>query len=108
MATKISMDDLFSVFQNLPKNSAIIDIRTQEEYSEGHVPGAQNIPVDQIAQHTADLKKYDQIYLYCRSGGRVSVATQILESQGLSNVSSVLSGGFPNWAARGYDTAFED
>lgn len=101
------MDDLHAIYKNLPKNELIVDIRTEDEYLDGHVPGAKNIPVDVIDRHTDELKKFQNIYLYCRSGGRVSVATEILSAQGLQNLNSVLNGGFPNWAARGYETSFD-
>jgi rhodanese-related sulfurtransferase len=107
---RITMDDLNQAHATLTKNDVIIDVRTEEEFSEGHVPGARNIPVDTIAQHLAqnanDLKAYQNVYIYCRSGGRVGAAAGLLESQGLKNLQCVLSGGFPNWAARGYPIEF--
>lgn len=111
MANKITMDDLNEKWETLGRKPStetlIVDIRTPEEFSEGHVPGATNLPVDQIDQHVNALKKYKEVYLYCRSGGRVTAAAQILEPMGLTNLQCVFSGGFPNWAARGFEIEFD-
>ncbi len=107
MPNKITMDDIFNKLKTLDQNTVIVDVRTPDEFAEGHVPGSKNFPVDEIDQHAQELKKYSEIYVYCRSGGRVGVAAQILGALGVKNLNCVLSGGFPNWAARGYEIEFD-
>ena len=111
MANEISMDDLHEkkeTFGNrLNQDIIIVDVRTPEEYLDGHVPGSKNFPVDEIEHHVQELKKYKEIYVYCLAGGRVRAATQILEQAGISNLHCVFKGGFPNWAARGFEIEFE-
>ena len=65
----------------------IIDVRTQEEYSEGYVKGAKNIPVDIIGDIELDASLDENIQVYCRSGGRARLAKSILEKRGFINVS---------------------
>lgn len=66
----------------------IIDVRTKEEYNDGHVEGAINIPVDVIEQNDLNgANKSDSIAVYCRSGGRAGMAKAILEKRGFTNVS---------------------
>ena len=57
-----------------------IDVRTPEEFAEGHLAGAHNIPYDQIESGIAalNLEKETPIYLYCRSGRRSGIATEAL------------------------------
>lgn len=65
----------------------ILDVRTVEEYKDGHIEGAVNIPVDQIEE--SDIQgaaKDEAIAVYCRSGGRAGVAVSILEKMGYTNV----------------------
>jgi rhodanese-related sulfurtransferase len=65
----------------------IIDVRTKEEYNDGFIEGAINIPLDQIA--TSDVggaKLSDPIAVYCRAGGRANMAKDILTQRGFTNV----------------------
>ena len=65
----------------------IIDVRSPMEFASEHVPGAENIPVEQISAHAAEIKKLNKkIVLYCRSGARSGMATSILKQEGLENV----------------------
>ena len=57
----------------------IIDVRTAEEYRQGHVPGSRNIPLAQI--HTLRHGSAP-LYLYCQSGARSGAACRLLKSRG--------------------------
>ena len=99
----ISIPKLHEALQNLPPSSLILDVRTLGEFAEGRVPGAKNIPVDQLPSRASELAPYQKIYIYCRSGGRAGVAAQILQSLGKSDMEIVDAGGFPDWKALGFD-----
>ena len=61
----------------------IIDVRTKEEYEEGHLVGAIHIPYDQISSNiTIDYNKV--IFVYCKSGGRSKIAFDIFTQLGYS------------------------
>ena len=62
-------------------NYIIVDVRTFEEYEEGHVKGAINIPYDEIDENV-ELSKEKTILVYCRSGKRSSIAYKQLTSLG--------------------------
>lgn len=68
-----------------------IDVRTPEEFSQKHVPDAQNIPYDQIDSKIANLglQKDQVIYLYCGSGRRAGIAKQTLDSLGYTHVVNI-------------------
>ena len=79
------------------ENYVILDVRTQEEYAESHIPGAILIPDYEIAE-TAEtiLKDKDQLILvYCRSGRRSKRAAQELEKLGYTNIKEF--GGITQW-----------
>ena len=59
----------------------ILDVRTKEEYDEGHLVEAINIPYDQINE-TIEIDKDKVVLVYCRSGNRSGIAYDILEDLG--------------------------
>ena len=75
----------------------ILDVRTAEEYSEKHIPGAINIPNETIgADDIPELPDKDQLILiYCRSGNRSKQASEKLAKQGYTNI--VEFGGINSW-----------
>ena len=61
-------------------NCTIIDVRTQEEYNYGNVPGSINIPLDEITSRMDEIKAFKKpIVLCCASGGRSGRVTEFLE-----------------------------
>lgn len=75
----------------------IVDVRTQEEYDQGHIPGAISIPNETINdKKLAELKNLDQMILvYCRSGNRSRQAAKKLADIGYTNV--IDFGGIISW-----------
>ncbi len=73
--------------QKMIKNGAyLVDVRTTEEYNEGHVQGSVNIPLDKIEENFDSFKNKKQIIVFCRSGQRSQMAKEILEKNGIKNV----------------------
>jgi rhodanese-related sulfurtransferase len=64
----------------------VLDVRTPEEYAAGHVPGAVNVPYDQVASHLAEIPKDKEVVLYCRSGRRTGLAAEVLEANGYTKL----------------------
>lgn len=64
----------------------IIDVRTEEEFSEGNVNQSVNIPLHEIPERIEELKEMQPIVLCCRSGQRSGRAMEFLKSQGLKEV----------------------
>ena len=75
----------------------ILDTRTQEEYDEGHIPGAIVIPHDEITDRAEEeLPDKDQLLLvYCRSGRRSKLAAEALVKLGYTNIKEF--GGIIDW-----------
>lgn len=67
-------------------NATIVDVRTQEEFLEGHFPNAINIPLDHVDQKINEFKKMPTpIIVYCRSGNRSGIAVSILNEHGIAD-----------------------
>ncbi|HMI47668.1 MAG TPA: MBL fold metallo-hydrolase [Gemmatimonadaceae bacterium] len=79
----------------------VVDVRSPEEWSRGHLSGAIHIPLAQLPDRMAELDASAPIVLQCKGGGRSSIATSFLQSRGLSNVSNLV-GGFEAWVAKGF------
>ena len=76
-------------FRNTP-GAILLDVRTPQEYREGHIPGSQNVPLQTIDNvRTAAEKKDTPLYVYCHSGGRSRQAVQRLWQMGYSNVTNI-------------------
>ena len=75
----------------------VIDVRTPEEYSNGHIKGSHLVPLGDLTSRLSEFKK-DELYLMvCRSGARSANATQILNSKGYKATN--LEGGMIAWTA---------
>lgn len=61
----------------------VVDVRTAEEFASGHVPGAINIPYDQIARRASEIgPPATAVVLYCRTGRRSGIAVEALQKAG--------------------------
>lgn len=82
-----------------------LDVRTPQEYAEGHIDGAINIDVlsDGFAAEASKLPADRTIALYCRSGNRSKTAAKILSSKGYEVVE--LGSGFNGWVSAGKKVA---
>lgn len=70
-------------FEELIANGAVIlDVRTKEEYQQGHIKNSLNIPLDKLENNIKKLNKEKVIITCCASGGRSSVAKSILKGHG--------------------------
>ena len=77
----------------------LIDVRSPSEFAAGHIPGAVNIPLEQVEGRVADLEADRQILLVCQSGMRAKLAAGMLKPCG-KNV-AVLEGGTVAWIKAG-------
>jgi len=76
------------LFLPLINADVVIDVRTPDEWSSGHLENAMNVEWQDILNITNSVTKDEKIYLYCRSGNRSGRATQILIDAGYSNATN--------------------
>lgn len=89
-----------AVFDN--HRHQLIDVRTVEEFNEGHVQNAQNICVTDadFKENISKLDRNQPVYLYCRSGKRSANAGKILKEMGFKEIYD-MEGGFLEWQSQG-------
>ncbi len=78
----------------------LIDVRTPQEFASGHIPGAVNIAVEELAQRLNEVPQDKPVVLYCRSGNRSGQAAQILDRAGYGQIYDL--GAIITWAEQGY------
>ena len=71
-------------------DAVLLDVRTPQEYREGHIPGSKNVPLQQLDRVTAVVNDKDiPLFVYCYSGARSRQATGILRNMGYTNVNNI-------------------
>ena len=72
------------------ENAVLLDVRTPQEYREGHIPGSKNVPLQQLDKisSVADNKNIP-LFVYCHSGGRSRQAASMLQHMGYTNVQNI-------------------
>ena len=68
-------------------STIVVDVRSPWEYELDHIPGAKNIPLEEVTGKLEEIKSFNSpVVLYCRSGNRSSVAVTILKQNGVAEV----------------------
>src|SRR5205807_76581 len=75
-----------------PSGAAIVDVREPEEFANGHIPGAVNLPQAELATRLNEVPRDRPIFLICQGGFRSLRAAQFLSQCGISDVASVKGG----------------
>ena len=70
--------------------AVLLDVRTPQEYREGHIPGSKNLPLQTIDKVDSIVENKDTVlYVYCHSGARSRQAASLLQYMGYSNVTNI-------------------
>lgn len=86
------------------KFAVVVDVRTPAEFASGHVPGAVNIPLDQLKGRLSELDPHKDkaVAVICQSGSRSAAASMTLVESGFTGVVDI-AGGTSNWISAGHD-----
>ena len=72
------------------KDAILLDVRTPQEYQEGHIPGSKNVPLQRLDKLEELTENKDTVlYVYCHSGARSRQATNFLQYMGYTNVHNI-------------------
>lgn len=100
----LRMDELLTKMKS--KNVVILDVRPESEFKNGHIPGAINIPLEELASHLKKLSKNKEYVAYCRGPFCVFAdeAVAVLNKKGFN--AKRLNEGFPDWALQGLPVSY--
>ena len=72
------------------EGAVLVDVRTPQEYREGHIPGSENVPLQQLDKISSVIDNKDvPMFVYCYSGGRSRQAISMLRHMGYTNVQNI-------------------
>jgi len=92
---EISLDEL----RSRDGGAVVLDVRSPDEFAQGHVPGAVNLPLDDLPQAAPRFAGQDVVTV-CQAGGRSAMAAQVLDAAGARAWS--LTGGTQAWLQAGH------
>jgi rhodanese-related sulfurtransferase len=84
---------------SVPEGAFLLDVREDDEWADGHAPGATHIPLGQLQARVAAVPRDRQVVAMCKGGGRSARATVFLREQGID--AHNYDGGMHAWAAAG-------
>lgn len=87
--------DLLNDEENAPR---LVDVRSPMEFQNGHIPGSENIPLNQIPNHAQELADEDHVVTVCASGNRSLQAVRYLEKVADDASVESLRGGVSAWS----------
>jgi rhodanese-related sulfurtransferase len=90
----------------LPVGLLVLDVREDEEWDAGHIPGSVHVPLMQLGARYAELPDADQTLVVCRVGNRSAYAAGFLLQQGVDAVN--LDGGLVEWQRAGRELVTDD
>ena len=97
----VTADEAAEILKNL--EPFILDVRTQKEYEQFHIEGTYLIPIQQLQARMNELesRKHEDIFVYCATGNRSTVAARIMANSGFKRIYN-LRYGLYDWAQKGY------
>lgn len=97
---EVTADEAAEILNNL--HPFILDVRTPEEYQQVSIEGSHLIPIQELQARIGELesRKHEDIFIYCATGNRSTVASRILADQGFKRIYNLRYGVY-DWARRG-------
>lgn len=100
LPVEITVDQAAALLDN--PDVVFIDVREQDEYDAGHIPGVKLIPLGSIPGRLSEIPTDKTVVAVCRSGNRSGQATEYLRQQGFDKVHN-MAGGMNQWSQAGYE-----
>jgi rhodanese-related sulfurtransferase len=92
-----------TAYEKVQEGAFLLDVRTQEEWNQSHIPGATLIPLNELEARVNEVPKDQEVVVICRSGNRSQEGRDILRRAGFEQVTSI-AGGILQWSAAGFPT----
>jgi hydroxyacylglutathione hydrolase len=102
---RIDIDTLYKRWSQHTR-MAIVDVRRNDEWREGHIPDSLHLHLGELSQHFAAIPRDVPVAVVCRTGHRAEIAASMIAATGRQVIA--VQGGVPDWAARGLPTLAGD
>jgi hydroxyacylglutathione hydrolase len=101
---RLTVEELHERWERDPGSVQILDVREQDEWDAGHIPGSVHRPYHDIQELPEGIDRSRPVAAICGSGQRSAVAASLLKRLGLDDVIHVVDGGVPRWEREGWPT----
>jgi rhodanese-related sulfurtransferase len=101
--TAVPEIDVVELARQREQGAPLIDVREDDEYDAGHVPGAQHIPLGTVPDRLDEVPRDGKLYVICAKGGRSYRAAELYRAEGIDAVN--VAGGTSAWVEAGQPTA---
>jgi len=91
--------DAAGVEKAIADGAQVVDVRTAGEYQMGHIPGAINVPVDQLGASAASWDRNATYVVYCATGARSATAVETMKSMGFGSIKH-FNAGIQAWGGK--------
>jgi rhodanese-related sulfurtransferase len=95
---EVSVDEAYEIYE---RGGYLLDVRTQEEWDEYHIPDTKLIPLDELKNRVDEVPRDQDVVVVCRSGNRSQEGRDILLQAGFTEVTH-MNGGVNDWRTSGY------
>ena len=102
LAPDVTPEELAALLDS--EQIVVVDVREEQEYAAGHIPGAVLIPLGSLTKRLSEVPTDTPVVLVCRSDNRSGEAYRLLTDRGFDNVSNMV-GGMIAWQAAGLPVA---
>ncbi len=85
MPGEVDITEFKEALAKLPPEVVILDVRTKSEAEKGTLPGAINVPLDELEQRLADVPKDKKVLVHCTTGARAEMAYNVLKKAGVDS-----------------------
>ena len=92
--SEATVDEAYNIYKN--EEMIILDVRTEQEYEEGHIPGSILMPLQELENRLEELSIEEKYLIVCRSGSRSAQASGILVANGFKHITN-MQGGMLEW-----------
>lgn len=104
---RVTHEEAWGMYQKKADNIVFIDLRNKSELINGYIPNSISIPLDIFRDSFLELDKNNHYIMVCSFGGRSSIASNLLGTNGFENVYN-LQGGMLEWVTHEYDLEFDE
>jgi rhodanese-related sulfurtransferase len=106
MSDGVAQADIADVPVTFGDSVVLLDVREDDEWQQGHVEGAQHIPMGDVPARIAEIDGDATLYVMCHAGGRSQRVAQYLARNGFEPIN--VTGGMSAWAAAGRPVVTDD
>jgi rhodanese-related sulfurtransferase len=99
---RLTVSELHSRWEEDRDGLQLLDVREQDEWDAGHIPGSIHVPYHDIRELPDELDAGRPVAVLCSSGQRAAVAASLLKRLGAGRAIHVVDGGVPRWEREGW------